>query len=401
MARKRQTFLILLGISFGTLLYVGISGIQLGVRQYLSEQLLNNTAHIIIKGQEKNISAAEVSREIYPGRLVSWVTEPSGKRENSRLGNVATWYSVLKNDPRVREFSPRLTTNAVLMSGKFNNAVMLIGTVPEKQVRISSIEKYMREGSFLELKGANNLVIGSGIARELGVKRGQYVRASTGGRSRIFRVVGVYHFGNEQVDRTLAFCNLTDAQIVAGTPGRVNGIAVALFDIDRAISVADQWQLLSKDKVEDWQEANQSFMEMIKVQDFVRYFITLAILLVASFGVYNVLSIMINQKRKEIAILRAIGFGPPKILQLVLYQGMVMGLAGGFLGTVLGYFFCRFVESIELSINLGGSNHLWVSYDFDIFVSGFLAALFSAIIASVIPARSASRMTPMDIIRAE
>lgn len=75
-------------------------------------------------------------------------------------------------------------------------------------------------------------------------------------------------------------------------------------------------------------------MEMIKVQDYSRYFITITILIVASFGIYNVLSIMINQKKKEIAILQAIGYAPIKILQLVLYQGIFLGVSGG----ILAYF---------------------------------------------------------------
>lgn len=402
MARKKQTFLILLGISFGTLLFVGISGVQLGMRHYIAEQLLNNTAHIIIKGAERNIEVKDVSKALYqPSEHVGWVTKPSGLREESRLENYAGWYDVLKNDPKVRDFSPRLTTNVVLSTGKFNSAVALIGTVPDRQVKISSIEKYMIEGSFLDLKGGNNIILLSGVAKDLGVKKDQYIRASYGSKQRSFRVAGIAHFGNDQVDKSMAFANLTDVQVLSGSPGRVNQIAVALFDIEQSEKVAAEWRLLARDKVQDWQEANQAFMEMIRVQDFVRYFITIAILVVASFGIYNVLSIMINQKKKEIAILRAIGYGPKKILQLVLYQGIILGVSGGILGLMLGFLLCVAVESVELSIEIGGSHHLWISYAWHIYVTGFVAAICSSLLASYIPARAASNMTPMDIIRSE
>lgn len=401
--RKKQTLLILLGISFGTLLFVSISGVQLGMRYYISEQLLNHTAHILIKGAERNVDPSEVTRAFFgEAGHVRWVVPPSGLRGESRLENYAGWYNFLSNDPRVVDFSPRISGHVILSSGKFSSSVNLIGTIPEKQVRISSIENYMKEGAFSDLRGGNKIVIGSGVAHDLGVRIGQFLNVRTGqGGFRSFKLVGISHFGNEQVDRSLAFAGLTDVQVLNKGPGRVSEIAVALYDIDQAKNVANEWKLITKDKVEDWQEANQSFLEMIRVQDFTRYFITTAVLVVASFGIYNVLSIMINQKRKEIAILRAIGYGPPKIMRLVLYQGLLLGISGGLLGIFLGYLMCVYIEKINLKIEIGGSNHLWISYDWDIYVTALIAALASALVASYIPARAASRMTPMDIIRSE
>lgn len=402
MARKKQTILILLGISFGTLLYVSISGVQLGMRSYMSEQLLNNTAHILISGAERKISEREVTESLYPDKNVRWISEPYGLRENVRLENYSGWYDLLRKDPRVVDFAPRLPARLVLSRGKFNSAVTFVGTLPDRQVRISSIQKYMLEGSFLALEGPRKIIIGSGTADDLGLKVGQYVNVSSGvGLPQAFRVVGIFHFGNKQVDRSLAFGHLTDAQVLTRSPGRVTEIAVALFDIDISKAVADEWRIISRDKVEDWQETNKSFMEMIRVQDFTRYFITTAILLVASFGIYNVLSIMINQKKREIAILRAIGYGPNKIKQLILYQGLVLGLSGGVLGILMGYLLCLYFGSVNLDIDIGGSHSLRISYDPFIYISAFFAAMISSFIASYVPARAASKMSPMDIIRSE
>jgi lipoprotein-releasing system permease protein len=185
------------------------------------------------------------------------------------------------------------------------------------------------------------------------------------------------------------------------SPGRISEISVALFDIDQAEDVASEWKIITRDRVRSWKEVNQAFMEIIKVQDFTRYFITITILIVASFGIYNVLSIMINQKKREIAILRSIGYGPQKILQLVLYQGLVLGIGGGIIGLISGFILCKIIGNIDFNIQIGGSNHLIMSYDWDIYVTGMFAALVSSIIASYIPALSASRLTPIDIIRSE
>ncbi len=403
MARKKQNLLILLGISFGTLLFVSISGVQLGMRRYIANQLLNNTAHILIKGEEKKVKADEVTEAFYPSNFVHWINNPSGLRENVKLENYSGWYSKLNQDSRVLGFSPRMAAHVVLNSGKFSTAVNLVGTIPEKQVKISSIEDYMKEGSFIGLRGSNTIVIGTGVADDLGLKTGQYVNVSSGLKEgpKSFKIAGIFQFGNQQIDRSLAFASLTDVQILTKSPGRVSEIAVALYDIDQAQRLADEWQILTHDKVEDWQEANASFMEMIKIQDFTRYFITISILLVASFGIYNVLSIMINQKKKEIAILRAIGYGPRRILELVLYQGLLLGVSGGILGMILGYLLCKYVESINLNFDIGNVNHLLISYDLSIYVTAFIVAIISSIISSYIPAKAASKMTPMDIIRAE
>jgi lipoprotein-releasing system permease protein len=403
-ARKKQSLLILFGISFGTLLFVTISGLQLGMRKYITEQLLNNTAHIIIKGKEKRINPQEVSEAFYGVKKenIFWINSPSGLREQIQLQNYAGWYELLNNDPRVIDFGPRLNSHVVVSNGKFSSAVNLIGTVPDRQIRISSIQKYMKSGSFLNLKAPGNIIVGSGIFNDLGLKLNQYVTVNAGlGRQKSFKVTGVFSFGNEQADRSLAFTSLADIQILMRESGRVTEIAVALYDIDQSNSISDEFKLFSRDKVQDWQEANAGFMDMIKVQDFTRYFITISVLVVASFGIYNVLSIMINQKRREIAILRAIGYGPRKILQLILYQGLVLGISGGALGIFLGFLMCLYIGKIPLNMKIGTGNHLIISYDLSIYVTAFISAVVSSIIASYFPARSASKLTPIDIIRSE
>lgn len=404
MSKKKQTLLILLGISFGTLLFVSISGIQLGMRQYIAEQLLNNTAHILISGAERDILVKDVSEALYGAEgAVLWRVPPGGKRDEARLQNYQGWYERLSSDAEVFDFSPRLNTNALLTNGKFSVSVGLLGTVPERHSRLTNVEKYLKEGSFSALRGGgNNIVVGSGVANKLGARLNHIINVGAGsGASRPYKIVGIVHFGNKQLDDAISYAHLKNVQTLTKSPGRITEIAVALLDIEQSSETADFWQLISPDKVEDWQEANKAFMEMIQVQDFSRYFITTAILIVAAFGIYNVLTIMISQKRREIAILRAIGYAPKRILQLILYQGFLLGVTGGLLGLIMGYLMCLWVGSIDFGFEIGGSNNLLISYDWSIYVTAFVTANIASFIASYIPAWSASRMTPIDIIRSE
>lgn len=403
-SKKKQTFLILLGISFGTMLYVSISGIQLGFRKYIINSLLNNTAHILISGREDIIDRKLVDEWFYANQTVSWITPPYGKRSEAKLENYQGWANRLSNHPEVYEYCPRLNIQVMIKRGDLTHNLALVGTEAKRQIRVSKIADYMREGDFSSLSsGGNKIILGVKAAEEIGVRVGQFVEVVTGSLDQrsSFKVVGLLSFGDENVDKSIAFAHIEDVQKLNKTPGRISEVAVALFNMDKSGELADQWSLLSHDKVEDWREANPMFMEMIMMQDMVRYFITIAVLIVAAFGVYNVLTIMINQKRKEIAILRSIGYAPKKILELIMYQGIFLGISGGILGMILGYVVSRLVESIELNIDIGGNNHLLIDYAPSTYAISFFAALIASLIASFLPALSASRMTPIDIIRGE
>jgi lipoprotein-releasing system permease protein len=277
----------------------------------------------------------------------------------------------------------------------------LIGSIPQKQIRISDIADYVVTGKFENLKtGGNKIILGIGVAKDLGVRMGQYVDVISGSNEVTpFKVVGMTKFGDDRTDRSMAFAHISDVQKVNKSPGRVSEIAVALNDLEESEKLAQLWGLYTEDKVEDWKTASKMFMEMIRMQDMVRYFIMFSVLVVAAFGIYNVLSIMINQKRKEIAILRSIGYGPNKILELILFQGIILGVLGGVVGILLGLILSRLIQMIDIGVELGGSNHLFISYDISIYYTSFIAALVAALLASFIPAYSASKMTPIDIIR--
>jgi lipoprotein-releasing system permease protein len=400
-SKKKQTLLILLGISFGSMLFVSISAVQLGFRAFMIKALLNNTAHIIISGSENSVDRKYIESSLDVDGMVHWITPPSGKRDESKLQNYQGWVQVLRNDANVYDYSPRLSTNVIIRKGPIKSNVALVGSIPEKQLRISDIGDYVVEGEFQNLKtGGNKVILGVGVAKDLGVRMGQYVDVISGANEVIpLKVVGMTKFGDDRTDRSMAFAHITDVQKINKTPGRVSEIAVALNDLEKSEELAKHWASYTDDKVEDWKTASKMFMEMIKMQDMVRYFIMFSVLVVAAFGIYNVLSIMINQKRKEIAILRSIGYGPNKILKLILYQGIILGFSGGIVGMVFGLAISRLVEMIDIGIELGGSNHLLVSYDISIYYTSFLAAMIAALLASLIPAYSASKMTPIDIIR--
>ena len=401
LSRKKQTLLILLGISFGTMIYVLIAGVQLGFREYIQDELLNNTGHIIISGKENYIEESELSPRFFDAKMIDWYSPPIGKRDESRLENYQGWKHRLENHAEVLAYSPKLSLQAFAQMRDAKNSIVVNGVLPLKHSKVTQVDNYMKEGKLSDLSGGGNKVIlGSRVFKNLGVKIGDNVMLSSGNDQSIpFKIVGKIKFGNPEVDKVIAFAHLKDTQLLAKTPGRVTEVLVSLYDIEKSQSLANKWDLYTNDKVESWQEANASFMSMIAIQDIVRVIITLSILLVAGFGIYNVLSIMISQKQKEIAILRSIGYESRKILELFLIQGLLLGVSGGILGLISGFILNLYFGSIDLGIEIGQGSNLLISYAPSIYIVAFVAALIASFIASYLPAKKATELTPIEIIR--
>ena len=110
----------------------------------------------------------------------------------------------------------------------------------------------------------------------------------------------------------------------------------------------------------------------------------------------------VTHKRREIAILRSMGYEPRDVLSLFFVQGIILGFLGGLVGAVMGYFACYFMSTIEVSAARGlGGNRMLVSFAPIIYVKGFFLAFLSATVASLLPARAAGKLTPIEIIRSE
>ena len=402
LSRRRQTILIFLGISLASMVYVVISGLYLGMQEYMIDRLLNNTAHIKISARDQSIDQPEMTKRFYGNdTAVSWITPPSGKREEAHIMYPQGWFDRLRDDPDVRAFAAGLSVNVIISRRDTKRAGVLGGIEPDKQIKVTGLEHYMSVGSLLDLSGGGNkIIIGDGLLERIGARVGETIKVSAGSEEpRPFKVVGQLHLGVAEVDNTLMLAALRDVQQINKSPGQINEISVSLFDLDRAQELADSWKLLSRDKVESWSEANAGFFEIFNLQDFIRYTISVAILLVASFGIYNVLSIMVNQKRREIAILRSIGYSPHQVLELFLIQGILLGIGGAITGLVIGVLLKQYLGTIEMQAMQ--IDHLNLSYAPSIYIGGFLLAFVSSLVASVLPARAASKLTPIDIIRSE
>lgn len=402
MARKKQSLLILLGITIGSAAYVAISGMMLGFQSYMLEQLVNNEAHIRISAREEILTAKNMAS--YPeASHVFWIIPPSGRKDSTRIEYPLGWFKKLDADKDVAAYSPQVVSQVIFTQNKITKVGRVIGSQYERQIKVTNIENYMKSGNFKDMgNSGNRLIMGTKLMELLGSRLQETIIVSTGSsKPQTFKIVGTFETGIKTIDEGTAFISLTDAQKLRGTPSEITDIAVKLFDPNLAGNKANQWKSNSRDKILSWQESSAAILSVFKTQDIVRNSMTISIILVAGFGIYNILSILVNQKQRDIAILRSMGFSPKDIVRLFFNQGMLLGFLGGAVGLILGFFICIMMSRIEVVPGRmsGPGNHMIISFEAIIYIKAFSIAILTAIISSIIPARSGGKLEPMQIIR--
>jgi lipoprotein-releasing system permease protein len=405
LSRKKQTSLTLLGIILGTAAYIAISGMMLGFQTFIIDQLVNNDSHIRIKAREETLTERSLDTEFFGTEtLVHWIKAPSGRKDNAYILAPSEWLTRLEADERVSAASPQLVTQGIATYGKVSIGVSLVGSEPEKQKGVSSIESSMISGNFSDIGNTGNrIAVGDEFLKRIGATKGENIFLTVGkGLPKQFRIVSVFHLGVKALDESRIFASLRDVQQLNQTPSRISDIAIRLKDVNLAEEIASTYNMIGQEKVQSWNQSNEGIMSVFTTQDIVRNSMTISILIVAGFGIYNILSLAVTHKRREIAILRSMGFEPWDITKLFLVQGAILGLIGGLIGVLVGFLVSIGMSRIEVSADRGlGGNHMMVSFQYMIYVKAITLALLSSCFASYFPARSAGKMEPIDIIRGE
>ena len=295
-----------------------------------------------------------------------------------------------------------MTAAALFNVGLISVAANLIGCNPNQQAKVTTIADYMIAGKFTDIAfGGNRVILGDELMKRLGAGMQQNILVSVGTNSAVpFKVVGRFYTGSRGLDLQ-AFAALNDVQRVNKTPNYVNEIGVRLKSYLDADALARSWAHLGPERVESWGDQNLNIQSVFAIQNALRLSMIMTVLIVAGFGIYNILNMTVNQKRQDIAILRALGYDTFDVVMLFFAQGMIVGVCGTVLGLGSGYLFCRWLQSLSfmLATPSNPQGHLHISLDWVIYVQATGLALLSAAIASVLPARAAGKLTPIDIIR--
>lgn len=403
-SRKKQSLFTLVGIVLGTTAYVAISGMMLGFQSFIVDQLVNNDSHIRISAREDLITEHSLDETFFGSdTLVHWDAPPSGRRDNPYILYPRDWVDRLESAPEVAAYAPQLVTQMIVTRAKVQAAARVIGIDPARQSAVTNIQNSMLLGKLSDIgTSGNRIIVGSGLLEKLGSRVYDTLLLSAGkGKAQPFKIVGSFRLGVKAVDDSTIYGSISDIQKLNATPSRISDFAIRLHDVEASRSIATSWNILSQEKIQSWDQANEGIMSVFTTQDIVRNAMTISILIVAGFGIYNILSMAISHKRKEIAILRSIGYESWDIVQLFLTQGIILGALGGLLGCLLGYGVCEVLARIPVAERGIGGKTMMIVFFPGIYVRGFLLAFGSASVASFLPAWAAGKLTPIEIIRSE
>ena len=182
------------------------------------------------------------------------------------------------------------------------------------------------------------------------------------------------------------------------TNPKINAIAERLYDSAR--ETAARIEGMVSYRTESWQEANENFLSIFVIQQVITYLVTGGIMIVAAFGILNVLVMLVMEKLPEIAMLKSMGFSGRDVTMIFLMEGAVIGLVGVLSGCVFGYYLTEFVGTLPIPMKgLIESEHLVMNNALYLYVRAGVAAMIVTLIASVLPAMRAGRLDPVETLR--
>jgi len=177
-------------------------------------------------------------------------------------------------------------------------------------------------------------------------------------------------------------------------------INLKLTDVEKAEEESEKLQMAFGLKAQSWKGANVCVFSVLKIQNIVTYFVIISILIVAGFGIFNILMMMIYEKMTDIAVLKSVGYKNRDIRNIFMVEAVVIGLAGGILGLCLGFITSYLVSKIEVRLaGLVTLDHLTINFDPNFYAAGFAFAIVTTALAGYFPALKASKVDPVDIIR--
>jgi lipoprotein-releasing system permease protein len=399
LSRRRQTLVSLAGIGLGVAFFLAVSSLMRGSEQDFIHRLVDNSAHITVYDEFRYArpQAAELANPqgAVAIRGVKPETEVRGIRQYKQQ------LAYVSQLPGLR-VAPVLLGQAIVRFAGRDLGATLNGVEPELMRHVSTIDQYFISGSLESLHAdPDGIIIGTGLADKFRAKLGDKLAVTApNGMVRVMKIVALFRTGTAAYDEGQTFIMLKRAQTLLNRPNVANRFIIKLDDPARAPQVASQIEHELGYKTQSWQEASEDIMNLVKLRNIIMYSVVAATLVVAAFGIYNVISTVVLEKTRDIAILKSIGFHARDIRRIFLIEGALLGLIGSVLGTSLGLALMTVLSRIEVKspfITTKAYLPIYWGWDQIAIAAGF--AFASALTAAYLPARKGGRVRPVDILR--
>ena len=298
--------------------------------------------------------------------------------------------------------SPVLVGQGLINFAGKDVGVTLNGMIPEEMKDITTLDQYMVEGSVKNLFSySEGIIIGAELKKNLSISYGDNLSvAATNGQVRTFKVVGIFRTGRANLDTIQTYLSFKKVQALLNRPNRANSILVKVRDPYNARIISQDIEKKVGYKSVSWQESSEDLMNTLTIRNRIMYTVVSAVLIVAAFGIYNVISTVVMEKYRDIAILKSMGFYSREIRFIFVTQGVILGVMGCVIGLPLGMIFMTLLGQIKFKPP-GSSQFIQMPIDwgYQQFLIAGAFALGSALFASYFPSRRAGKIQPVEILR--
>jgi lipoprotein-releasing system permease protein len=402
-AKRKQTIIASLGVTFGIAMFILMISFMTGVNKLLEDTALEATPHIRIYN-DVTYAGPSLLDEKYPDKKsIHLVHHQKPKLEQKNIKNAGEIVKIIQADPDVLGASPQLTSQVFYSYGNIQLAGSLSGVDINQENKLYNLQSKITSGNIENLlSDKNGVLMGEGLADKLNINMGDKILVVTpGGGSRTMKVVGTFRFGIGTIDNAKCYADISTTQVLLDkSSSYLTEIHIKLKNIDLSKAKAKEYQKKFGYKIEDWETANQTILMSFVIRNVLTFVVVITLLVVAGFGIYNIMNMTIIDKMKDIAILKATGFNGKDIVRIFMTQAIIVGSMGGVAGLILGgtlsYILSRTPFDTGGALNI---DTFPVNFDPKFYVFGLVFGILTTCFAGYMPSRKAAKIDPVNILR--
>lgn len=405
LTKKKQSIIAMLGVTFGISMFIIMISFMTGVNTFLEDMAMDNTPHIRIY-KPIELKDKKIISQVRPNTGKDWfvLEHQRAKKELTKIKNGLILAQQLGKMPEVLGVAPQVSSQVFFNNGPTQIPGTLSGIDVDMQKKLFELDKKMDEGTVEDLlKGSDVIIVGKGLAKKMNVKLGDRVSITTPeGHNLNVRIVGVFSFGIAAWDETKSYATIATVQKIMGVdPSYITELHMKLKNKEEAVAFKQKLEKQYPNVYfEDWEKANASILAGTVIRNVMTTVVCVTLLVVAGFGIYNIMNMNIINKMKDIAILKATGFEGNDITGIFLLQSLMIGIAGGVLGLLIGW-----IVSFILSITPFPAGEVVRMKTFPVnfklfhYASGLFFGFLTTLFAGYFPSKRAAKVDPVSIIR--
>jgi len=405
LTRKKQSMIAALGVTFGIGTYIIMMGFMNGLNGLLDGLILNRTPHIHLYNEIKPAVKQPLQKVLKYKNMEIMVHSIKPKRVQLKIHNALPIINYLSERKEVIGITPQVKVQGFYLGGNTQLSALMIGADPMKEKEFYQLNEYIVQGSCEELvKTDKGILLGAGAATKLSLNVGDFVQVSSKtGEIISLKIVGLYQSGMAEIDNVQSFVNIPMAQLLLGeSKDFITDINIKINKLENAPKLAKELSEQFNTTAVDIQTANAQFETGSSIRTLISYAVSITLLIVAGFGIYNILNMLIYEKMNDIAILKATGFSGKDVKWIFISQALIIGLVGGTLGLILGYGISVLIDNTPFeTAALPTIKTYPIDYNISYYVIGIVFSLIATFFAGYFPSKKAEKIDPVDIIRGQ